>query len=176
MPRYTRPLLKWNRNTLPLVHNSHCQIPGTHSNRHLFIRSLPEGGFTFAYQTPVSRSEGLGLFVRAVLKKSFHSEIYPKRTKKLRLSNWAMDRHIACKTLKYSNLCTFLLLLLYSEKKNKRKIQLAQWGHAPEASSAECRMEAKSTYALRSADPGSSRMLTNLCCLIACRYVVLGRR
>lgn len=29
-------------------------------------------------------------------------------------------------------------------------------------------MEAKSTYALRSADPGSSKMLTNLCFRIAC--------
>lgn len=45
--------------------------------------------------------------------------------------------------------------------------------NTPEASSAECRMEAKSTYALRSADPGSSRMLTNLCFRIACNKCVM---
>lgn len=50
---------------------------------------------------------------------------------------------------------------------------LAAEGQAPEASSAECLMEAKSTYALRSADPGLSRMLTNLCFLIACTNVMV---
>jgi len=47
-------------------------------------------------------------------------------------------------------------------------LKLKTFGSIPEASCAECLMEAKSTYALRSADPGLSRRFTNLCFRIAC--------
>jgi len=51
---------------------------------------------------------------------------------------------------------------------HKTVAQLSACEKVPDASSAECLIEAKSTYALRSADPGSSRRLTNLCFRIAC--------
>lgn len=37
-------------------------------------------------------------------------------------------------------------------------------------------MDAKSTYALRSADPGLSNMLTNLCFRIACMNFILIKK
>lgn len=62
----------------------------------------------------------------------------------------------------------YICILLISNSNHKNVSQLSACGKAPEASSAECLIESKSTYALRSADPGSSRRLTNLCFRIAC--------
>ncbi|GLU01962.1 hypothetical protein SLE2022_192370 [Rubroshorea leprosula] len=116
--------LKWNRNALLLVHNSHCQISDAHTSRRLFIGFLPEGGFPFTHQTPVPCSQTVGLFICAILQQHFDSEIYSKRTKKLGLiiGPWteiSSENTLKCDeiVLHFSTLMDSNLSHIYFEKK-----------------------------------------------------------